>query len=68
MSDEKQLFCPYCNRNVLAKRKATSNIFHFFMTMITCGIWLVIWIGQSIKFGGWRCAVCGSTKLEAPRP
>jgi hypothetical protein len=67
MADETQLYCKQCNRNVLAKRKGTSHIFHLIMTIFTAGLWLLVWLGQSIKVGGWRCAFCGGTKLERSR-
>jgi hypothetical protein len=28
--------------------------------MFTCGFWLFIWPLLSIRFGGWRCGVCGT--------
>ena len=56
-------FCRQCNANRLISRKATSHVFHFVMTLLTFGLWLIVWGLASIRFGGWRCSVCGA-KVE----
>lgn len=66
-AEETQKFCPSCNHNVLARRPGTNHILHFLITFFTCGLWLLFWAGASVKFGGWRCSMCGSAQLELPR-
>jgi hypothetical protein len=55
-----QRFCPCCQRNVMATRPRANHTLHFLITMFTCGFWLFIWPLLSIRFGGWRCGVCGT--------
>jgi hypothetical protein len=52
--------CKLCNRQVLIRRKATTHIFHFIMSLLTAGVWIIIWILCAVRIGGWRCTVCGS--------
>lgn len=44
---------------MMVTRPATNHLLHFFITFLTCGLWLVVWILASIKIGGWRCTRCG---------
>lgn len=57
---EKQRFCKACNKNVLARRRSPNHILHLILTLITAGIWIIVWLGVSIQFGGWRCTQCGA--------
>lgn len=58
--DHTQKFCKACNKNVLAVRKGTNHVLHLIMSIVTCGVWIIIWILSAIKIGGWRCPSCGS--------
>lgn len=65
MAEEKKSgFCKDCNKRVVVFRKGTNHILHLILSILTAGIWLIVWIGSAIKFGGWRCAECGSTKIS----
>lgn len=57
---KKQKRCKACNGNVLAERKGTNHLLHFFLSLFTLGFWVIIWILHSIKIGGWKCPKCGS--------
>lgn len=61
--DKKGGFCKLCEKRVVVFRKGTNHILHLVLSVITCGFWLIVWIGSSLKFGGWRCTECGSTKI-----
>jgi hypothetical protein len=54
-------FCKTCNKQVMIRRKGTNHILHLILTILTGGLWLIIWILSSIKIGGWRCTICGSS-------
>ena len=58
--DKSSGFCKHCNRQVVVFRKGTNHVLHLILTLITFGLWLIIWIGVGVKFGGWRCTTCGS--------
>jgi hypothetical protein len=52
-------FCKKCDHQVMIRRKGTSHVLHLLLTILTAGIWLIVWILVSIKVGGWRCSQCG---------
>lgn len=57
---ESTAMCPRCQRQVLARRNAPSHLFHFVMTLLTLGVWLIVWLLASLGGGVWRCSVCGT--------
>ncbi len=56
-----QRYCDRCGDYVLAIRKGTNHILHLLLSIITFGLWIIIWVLVSIKIGGWRCSKCGSS-------
>jgi hypothetical protein len=58
-----QAFCRDCDRRVRAERASTPHLLHLVATIFTAGLWLPFWILCSVKFGGWLCPVCGSSRL-----
>jgi hypothetical protein len=65
MADQRRSgFCQHCKKSVVVFRPGPNHIFHLIMTVITGGLWLIVWIGASVIFGGWRCSVCGGTSLK----
>jgi ribosomal protein L37AE/L43A len=63
---ETSKFCSYCGKQVLARRPGTNHILHLLLTLITAGFWLIIWVLTSVKFGGWRCSICGQKVTSNP--
>ena len=57
-------YCKQCKDQRKVERKGTNHILHLLLSILTAGIWLIVWIGIAIKFGGWRCERCGSTKVS----
>lgn len=51
--------CKHCDRDVMVRRKGTNHILHLLLSIVTVGIWIIMWILLSIKIGGWRCSICG---------
>lgn len=65
MAEEKKSgLCKNCNKRVVVFRKGTNHILHLILTLVTFGVWLIVWFGVSVKFGGWRCVECGSTSVS----
>lgn len=64
MADEKRGgFCKSCNQRVVVFRKGTNHILHLLLSLVTLGLWLIVWFAAAVKFGGWRCERCGSTAI-----
>lgn len=55
-------FCPVCNQQRRIERATTNNVFHLLMTVLTLGLWALIWAfqGTSGETATWRCTTCGS--------
>ena len=62
--EQTQKYCGTCRRYVLAQRPKTNHVLHFLISVLTCGLWVFVWAGSSVKFGGWRCSFCGGTALK----
>ena len=63
-SEESSGFCEMCNKQVLVRRKGTNHLLHLILSILTAGVWIIIWILASIKIGGWRCSQCGSEEIS----
>jgi hypothetical protein len=51
-------FCPTCNKNVLAIRPGTSRLRHLGLTILTLGLWAIVWLVDAFRRPGWRCSGC----------
>ncbi len=52
-------FCDACNAQRRLIRPRPNHILHLLLTIITAGLWIIVWILCAIRIGGWRCQVCG---------
>jgi hypothetical protein len=53
-------FCKHCNKRVMAQGDTPNHILHFFLSLFTFGLWLIVWLAVCICcVGGWRCTQCG---------
>jgi hypothetical protein len=55
---ETSKFCPHCHQHVLAVRPGTPRLRQITLTILTLGIWSIVWIVDAIRRPGWRCSVC----------
>jgi hypothetical protein len=51
-------FCPTCDRPVLAVRPGTSRLRQLALTILTLGLWAIVWIVDAFRRPGWRCSRC----------
>jgi len=53
--------CPRCGHQQIFEKNQIHHGVHLFLTIVTCGLWLVSWvsifIGHQIR--PWRCVQCG---------
>jgi len=66
---EKRLYCPDCDKSVLAHRPNVNHILHLLMTCCTLSVWLwCVWIPCIFfnMFKHYKCNVCGCncTKIK----
>lgn len=57
-------YCRSCDSHRKVERPGAHHILHFLMSVVTGGLWIPIWILSAIRIGGWRCSLCGSTKIQ----
>jgi len=54
-------YCNHCKKDVMATGTSPNHLLHFFLTIFTFGLWIIVWILVSVgKIGGYRCTECGS--------
>ena len=54
-------FCAHCQKNVMATGTTPNHVLHLFLSLITAGLWILVWILVGLaSIGGWRCTQCGS--------
>ncbi len=63
MAKIKSGFCKECQERTKLEKGGASHIPHLIMTILTGGLWLIIWLFACVT-GQWRCSVCGSNKLK----
>jgi hypothetical protein len=52
MADQKSGgMCADCGQRRVVFRKGTSHVLHLLLTILTGGLWLIVWIGVAVKFG-----------------
>ena len=61
-----QRLCRTCDKLVLAQRQTPNHVLHLLLTLITAGLWLIVWLFLSIKGSPWRCPNCGSRTVAKP--
>ena len=53
-------FCANCGKATLHLEKRTSHLLHLFLTIVTAGTWLVVWIWLAAGKSQPRCITCGT--------
>lgn len=53
-------FCNNCGHGVLAVRNPISHAFHLLMTILTAGMWFMVWLWIIFSPRPWRCVTCGN--------
>ena len=51
-------FCAHCKKHVLAVRPGTPRLRQLALTVLTLGVWSIVWIVDACRRPGWRCSVC----------
>lgn len=53
-------WCPLCKRDVLAVGESPNHVLHLLLTLVTCGLWGIVWgLVAAGAIGGYRCGKCG---------
>lgn len=52
-------YCSCCEKNVLIKAQTPNHLLHLVLSIVTSGLWLIIWIILCIRAKEWHCSQCG---------
>ena len=55
-----QGYCHNCERNVSPKHTGTNHIVNLLLTLITAGLWLIVWLILAATQHVYTCPICGS--------
>jgi len=60
------LNCKKCKTNTLHKRPSPNHILHLILSIITGGIWIIMWclIAFLTNFTPYTCNICGNKKIH----
>ena len=62
-------YCKHCAAERKLERKGTNHILHLLLSIVTFGLWLIVWLFISrLRFGGWVCSQCGSEDVTTSVP
>ena len=54
-------FCPNCKKNVMAVGSTPNHILHLILSILTGGLWIIVWIIiAASKAGDYKCTQCGT--------
>lgn len=54
-------YCTHCQKNTMVTGTKPNHVLHLVLSILTAGIWLIVWLLVSIgKMGGYRCTQCGN--------
>ena len=57
---QKMLHCRRCRRHTVHLGERPNGVLHLLLTIVTAGIWLLVWIGLTVFQGKARCTECGT--------
>lgn len=52
-------YCRSCRRDVVAEADPVSHVLHFFLTLVTVGLWFPVWL-LALGSRRWHCRYCGA--------
>lgn len=52
-------YCKHCRKQVKIEGQSPNHILHLLLSIITGGLWLIVWIILCCLSGKYRCPICG---------
>jgi hypothetical protein len=54
-------YCPQEKKAVIAERQTPNHVLHLLLSVITCGLWLPVWLLLGLFGNGpWLCPSCAA--------
>lgn len=60
-----QLRCAKCGGMTPHTQAKTNHILHLLLSLVTVGLWIIVWILIALSSGGARCEQCGTNRKAA---
>lgn len=57
-------YCNDCGERRKLERNGVNHVFHLILTLVTVGLWGIIWILAAFSKDPWRCSTCGSKRID----
>lgn len=55
-----QRWCDACGQQVMVTARTPNHVLHLLLTVLTAGLWLIVWICAGLASKKWRCTKCGA--------
>lgn len=65
MEKTETAYCGVCRQQRAFQARRTSKALNIALTVLTAGLWLLVWPLLAMRSTRMRCAVCGSTLRQA---
>ncbi|VGO22707.1 hypothetical protein [Pontiella sulfatireligans] len=59
-----RFYCADCDTVTKCEARTPSHILHLLLSIITAGLWVIVWVLLILKPLAWRCASCGSSRIR----
>jgi hypothetical protein len=59
-SIQRMLFCKNCGRKTLHVGMVESSVLHLLLSVLTCGVWLIVWFFVAAARPRPECSVCAT--------
>jgi hypothetical protein len=56
-------WCYRCERRTALERRGINHVLHLLLSIVTAGIWVIVWILCGLAREPWRCRICGTTDV-----
>lgn len=58
---QQMLHCRSCGRKTMHLSTKPSHLLHLFLSILTVGLWLIVWAIAGLTAGRPACSECGTT-------
>lgn len=56
-------YCANCKKDVVVFRRTTNHLLHLVLTVLTAGLWIIVWMLISLMPSRRTCGQCGSSNI-----
>lgn len=64
-SIQSRRYCPNCQSDVLAVSNSVNHVLHLLLSILTGGLWLLVWLLMAASVKDWRCSRCWAITVDS---